>query len=199
MEIEVLSAPLLWADVHAVPMQELCHDWQGEALAPPARFAVVEDPSHLWLIAGRQSAAKPHPAGDCGDFQAELWRYDVAELFIADATQSSYLEFNLSPTGAWWMERFSAPRQAHPLERLPAVLTHAGPDGVSGWRAALGLPLDWLRATIGWSEASPLNVTLILETPEQRFVTATDLGGGEPDFHRPQEFVTAPRRPPAPR
>ena len=188
MDLEQITEPLTWPPREGSLMQELCHDWFGESFGPPAQYRLVEDPHHLWLIAGREKPANAHPMGVCGDFQAELWKHDVAELFIADPDFKNYLEFNLSPRGAWWTERFSGLRQAWPLEALPEVLTHASDDGQGAWYAALGLPLGWLQETIGWGPQSPINVTFILDSPEQRFLTACDLGDGEPDFHRPQGF-----------
>ena len=190
MEIQILDSPLEWPELDALPMHELCHDWHGQSMAPPARFALVEDPGHLWLIAGRQQPANPHPMGDCGDFQAELWKHDVAEMFITDANFKNYLEFNLSPTGAWWAESFSGPREIRGLGQPPEVRTHAE-HGEESWRACLGIPLEWLRLSIDWSVDSPLNVTFILDSPQQRFLSACDLGAGEPDFHRPQGFKAA--------
>ena len=188
MELERISQPLTWPPAGASPMQELCHDWHGQAVGPPAQYRLVEDPTHLWLIAARAKPAIAHPTGDCGDFQEELWKHDVAELFIATPDRSAYLEFNLSPRGAWWAARFSGPRQPDPLEGLPEVLTHGSPEGSDRWIAALGVPLAWLRETIDWSPDSPLNVTFILDSPQQRFLSACDLGEGEPDYHRPDGF-----------
>lgn len=188
MVVTRLDQPLEWTGPVTSFMQELCHDWHGKSLQIPAHFGLVEDPHHLWLIASREQAASPHPTAGPGDFQAGLWRHDVAELFVAAPDGSGYLEFNLSPTGAWWLERFGAPREARPLDALPEVMTHGSPDGASSWSAALAVPLDWLRETIAWGPDSRLNVCMILDSPKQRFLTATDLGPGEPDFHRPERF-----------
>ena len=197
MELELLTQPMVWPQQATATVQELCHDWYGSPMVPPAQFRLVEDPHHLWLVAGHEAAAKPHPKGDCGDFQAELWCHDVAELFIAQTEGSHYLEFNLSPRGAWWMARFSGARQLCPMKELPEVITHAcvddGGNQGGSWNAALGIPLEWLRERIGWGAKSPLNVAFILQSPAQRFLTTCDLGDGDPDFHRPQHFAI-PRR-----
>ena len=194
MDLERITEPLTWPLRGTSDMQELCHDWFGDSFGPPAQYRLVEDPTHLWLVAGREMPAKPHSMGDCGDFQPELWQHDVAEMFIADPDFKNYLEFNLSPRGAWWAARFSEPRQEDPLEALPEVLTHALEDDQGHWVATLGVPLEWLRQTIAWGPDSPLNVTFILDSPNQRFLSACDLGAGEPDYHRPQGFrVPSPR------
>ena len=188
MILELISQPLDWPSSVSGTMQELCHDWDGATFAPPARFRLVQDPSHLWLIAGRNKATSGCSSASCGEFKAELWKQDVAELFIASPDFKNYLEFNLSPRGAWWTALFSGPRSQTSLGALPEVTCRAGQDDAGVWNAAMGIPLEWLCETIAWGEDSPLNVTFILDSPHQRFLTACDLGEGEPDFHRPEHF-----------
>lgn len=192
MHVTVLSEPFEW--LHGLEqspgfLEEFRHDWYGAPLSPPAYYALIEDPSHLWLIACRECRANPHPDAALGDFQEDLWRYDVAELFISTAHDSHYLEFNLSPAGAWWAAAFSAPRVPSPIGELPRIRALAEPCKTEEWRAALGIPLDWLRASIKWGEGSRANVSFVLDGPTQRFVSACSLGTGEPDFHRPQHFA----------
>jgi hypothetical protein len=71
---------------------------------------------------------------------------------------------------------------------MPEVATFAelAPDG--SWVAAMAIPLDLLRARLDFGPESRLNVTMILGTPAQRFISAADLGPGEPDFHQPARF-----------
>jgi hypothetical protein len=52
----------------------------------------------------------------------------------------------------------------------------------------MSIPLDLLQARIDFGENTRANVCFILDSPDQRFLTATDLGGGEPDFHQPARF-----------
>jgi hypothetical protein len=70
---------------------------------------------------------------------------------------------------------------------MPGVRCFAESHG-DGWRAGISIPLDEL--TISWSASSgaAVNVTAIQGNP-QRFITAIDLGGGEPDFHRAERFI----------
>lgn len=172
-----------------LPMSLLSHDWHGRPVPNPPSYALVRDPEHLWLVATRQAPAVTHPNDSAGDFIEGLWEYDVAECFIAAPDGSHYLEFNLGPHGAWWCCAFSAPRvrqtNPHPLE---GVLTKVKtlPDG--GWWTALGIPLKSLEKMVEFGPESTLNVTMILQSPDERFLTACDLGGGEPDYHRPQRF-----------
>jgi hypothetical protein len=116
----------------------------------------------------------------------------VAELFLADPASGRYFEFNLAPNGAWWSCEFTAPRvRAEETDiTMPEVATFADLAADGSWVAAMALPLDLLNARLGFGPATRGNVAMILESPGQRFVTAADLGGGEPDFHQPDRFPT---------
>jgi len=181
---------LRWGELD-VPLLGLARDWYGKRVEPAAGFALVADAERLWLVASHRRPAMLHPQGRPGRYQAELWRYDVAELFLADPGSGRYFEFNLAPNGAWWTCEFTAPRvRAEEVDiAMPEVATFAelAPDG--SWVAALAVPLDLLRARLDFGPTTRVNVTFILETPRQRFLSAADLGVAEPDFHRPDRFA----------
>lgn len=183
------AKPLAWGELD-VPLFGLGRDWYGNAVEPQAAFCVAVDPRMVWFVASHGSAARLHPAARPGRFTPELWKHDVAELFLTDPTSGRYFEFNLSPNGAWWSCEFTAPRvRAEPVEiAFPEVATFAelAPNG--GWVAAMAIPRDLLEARLDFGAKSRLNVNFILGSPEQRFLSAVDLGGGEPDFHQPGKF-----------
>jgi hypothetical protein len=189
MTIFTSERPLRWGELD-VPMLGLEKDWQGAGLQPPAAYSLVRDGRLLWFIAHHRRAARLHPLARPGMFQADLWRYDVAELFIADPVSGRYFEFHLAANGAWWSCEFTAPRQrAEEMDiAMPEVATFSemAPDGA--WVAAMAIPLDLLRARLDFGLRTCANVALILESPQQRFLSAADLGGGAPDFHQPQRF-----------
>ena len=189
MTIFTSPRPLVWGELD-VPLFGLEKDVHGEALQTPAGFSVVADGRHLWFIANHRQPARIHPQARPGAFQAGLWQHDVAELFLADPISGRYFEFNLAANGAWWTCEFSAPRvRADEAEiAMPEVATFSdlAPDG--SWLAALAIPLDLLRARLDFGPATRMNVALILESPAQKFVSASDLGSGPPDFHQPQRF-----------
>jgi hypothetical protein len=189
MTIFTSPRPLIWGELD-VPMLGLDKDWHGAPVQPPAGFCLAMDDRRLWFIAHHRKAADLHPLARPGKFQAELWRHDVAELFIADPVSGRYFEFNLAPNGAWWSCEFTAPRvRAEETDIvMPEVATFSdmAPDGA--WVAAMALPLDLLRARLDFGPRSRVNVTMILGSPQQQFLTAAKLGGNEPDFHLPQEF-----------
>lgn len=174
-------------------MLGLDKDWHGEPVVPAAAFSLAMDPHRLWFVAHHRRPARIHPQARPGHFLPGLWQHDVAELFLANLSRGRYYEFNLSPNGAWWSCEFTAPRvRADPCEiAMPDVATFADLAADGSWLAAMAIPLDLLRARLDFGPTTHANVTLILESPNQRFLTATDLGGGEPDFHQPSGFSVA--------
>lgn len=189
MTIFTSPRPLRWGELD-VPMLGLLKDWHGAAVDPPAGFSLAMDERRLWFVAHHRKPAGLHPQARPGDFQAGLWQYDVAELFIADPVSGRYFEFNLAPNGAWWSCEFTAPRvRAEEVDiAMPEVATFAdmAPDG--SWVAAMALPLDLLRARLDFGPRSRVNVAMILGHPDRIHLSAADLGGGVPDFHLPGKF-----------
>lgn len=189
MTVFTSPRPLVWGALD-VPLLGLRADLGGRVLATPAAYAVVMDACCLWFVANHRQAAFIHPQARPGCFQNELWKYDVAELFLTDPSSGRYFEFNLAPNGAWWSCEFTAARvRAEETDiAMPEVATFSdmAPDG--SWIAAMAIPLDLLRARLSFGPETRTNVTMILESPEQKFVSATDFGGGVPDFHQPRRF-----------
>lgn len=189
MTIFTSPQPLKWGELD-VPMLGLEKDWYGAPLQPPAAYCLAMDDRYLWFIAHHRSPAQIHPQARPGVFQAELWRYDLAELFIADPVSGRYFEFNLAPNGAWWSCELTAPRvRAEETDiAMPDIATFSDMAVDGSWLVAMCIPLDLLKARLAFGPGSRANVTMILGSPEQRFITAGDLGPGEPDYHRPQCF-----------
>ncbi|NWK55118.1 hypothetical protein HW115_05820 [Verrucomicrobiaceae bacterium N1E253] len=163
-------------------------DWEGAPLDVPAAFGLATDTENFWFVASRRSPAHIHPDARPGQFTPELWKYDVAEFFLSHPASGRYLEFNLAPNGAWWSAEFTAPRVRAQEEDLPVpgVKTYAdlSPDG--SWLTAACIPLEILKARFDFGSETKINVTFIVESPQQRFLTASPAPAGiEPDFHHP--------------
>lgn len=192
MTIFESRTPLAWGALD-VPLLGIRRDWHGGELDRPAGFSLAMDRRRLWFIATHGRPAVLHPRSRPGKYLAGLWEYDVAELFIAAPGSDRYFEFNLSPNGAWWSCEFKSPRvrEEEMDVVMPEVATHAelAPDG--GWVAAMSVPLDLLRARLDFGPECRVNVAMILNHPEPRYLSAADLGGGTPDFHRPERFAKA--------
>ena len=189
MTIFTSPRPLVWGELD-VPLLGLETDLHGVPLRVPAAFSVVTDEQHLWFIAHHRHPARIHPQARPGAFLAGLWPHDVAELFLADPVSGRYFEFNLTANGAWWRCEFTAPRvradEADIAMPEVAAFSDLAPDG--SWLAALAIPLDLLRARLDFGAESRMNVAMILESPAQKFISASDLGGGDPNFHQPDRF-----------
>lgn len=183
------SQPLVWGALD-LPLFGLATDLSGRMLKTPAAYSLVMDTRYLWFIANHRQAALIHPQARPGLFQNELWEYDVAELFVTDPSSGRYFEFNLAPNGAWWTCEFTAARQrAEEMDiAMPEVATFSDMAVDGSWLAAMAIPLDLLRARLDFGPATRLNVAMILESPAQKFVSATDFGDGAPDFHQPSRF-----------
>lgn len=189
MMVFVSSRPLVWGALD-LPILGLDRDWHGLPISPPAGYCVACDAERLWFLAGQNRPADVHPKALPGLFRAQLWRHDVAELFLGAPGGGNYLEFNLAPNGAWWSCLFVGPRIRASEKDIPLhgveTWSSLAPDG--SWMAAASIPLEVLAAQIGFADGATGNVTFILESPDQRFLSVEDLGGGEPDFHRPDRF-----------
>lgn len=201
MTVFTSDKALAWGALD-LPMFGLARDMENRPVDPPAGFCLARDDRRLWFVAHHRAAAQIHPEARPGAFQTELWRWDVAEWFVAHPDSGRYLEFNLAPNGAWWSCEFTAPRMRADATDIafPEVATFAdlAPDGA--WVAAMAIPIDLLEARIGFGPGSTANVAMILGSPAQRFLSAAPLGGGPPDFHRPERFAElsfVPLPPPA--
>lgn len=187
----IFTSPRLlqWGELD-VPLLGVVKDWHGAPVEPPAGFSLAVDGSRLWFIAHHRAPAELHPQARPGGFQTELWKHDVAELFIADPESGRYFEFNLAPNGAWWCCEFTKPRvRAEEIDiAMPDVATFADMQADGAWLAAMAIPLDLLKARLDFGPQSRANVAFVLGSPAQRFLTAADLGGDAPDFHRPTRF-----------
>ena len=189
MNIEIIDKRMKWGalDVNLFGVEK---EWGGAKLASPLAFSLAVDKEYLWFIVAHQKAAMIHPQARPGAFLPELWKYDVAEFFLLDTKTDKYLEFNLAPNGAWWSAVFTSPRVRESEEevQIPDVASYAdlSPDG--SWLTAAAVPLYYLRDEFGFGEESMMNVSFIINSPEQKFVSAADLGTGEPNFHQPDKF-----------
>lgn len=181
--------PLEWGSLD-VPLIGINKDWPGNPYEPAVGYAVAQDRERLWFIASHTRPAVIHPAARPGKFQAELWRYDVAELFLADPVSGRYLEFNLAPNGAWWSCEFTAPRVRDSEEErvMPGVEAYGELAADGSWVAAMSIPLDILRARIDYGSDTKGVVTFILNSPDQRFLTSHFLDDGEPNYHLPDRY-----------
>lgn len=187
MLIERKNEPLHWGALD-VGLFGLEKDWHGEILDVPAAFGLAIDHSNLWFVATRRAPAALHPQARPGSFTPELWKYDCAEFFLGHPGSGRYLEFNLASNGAWWTAEFTAPRvRAEQAEvPVPGVKTYGELSADGSWLAAASIPLDVLKARFDFGPETCMNVTFIVDSPKQKFLTAAPPPAGDADFHRPE-------------
>lgn len=133
-------------------------DWFGAPLPGAISYQVRLTESELLFTAAINVAPSYDPTQKAGDFVEGIWRYDAAELFIAEAEVSEaplmslanedttqtqrwknvrYQEFNFSPLGAWWScvfdsYRVRASKQPLPLEAAAKHLPGGNDSTISG-------------------------------------------------------------------
>ncbi len=189
MMIQSYEAPLQWGALD-IGIIGLAKSWHGESLDKPVGFALAMDKENLWFVVTRSQPAVIHPDAQPGKFTADLWKYDVAELFFADPVSGRYIEFNLASNGAWWQAEFVAPRIRDRMEDIvmPGVHTFADSSESGTWVAAMAVPLDMLRARVGFGPETKANVSFVVNSPDPVHLSANELAGEVPDFHQPRKF-----------
>jgi hypothetical protein len=180
---------LEWGEL-SLPVWGIDKDFYGVKRERPLMYSLAEDGENLWFVAAASTPANLHPQARPGLFRSELWKYDVAEFFIADPVSGRYFEFHLAANGAWWNGEFVRERELAATESMafPDVETHAEIALEGGWMAAMVIPIDLLRARVGYGEDSKVNVCFLAGSPETRYYSAADLKGERPNFHQPQRF-----------
>jgi hypothetical protein len=177
---------------------EISTDWFYHPSQSKAKFCIEKhDLEHeaSWVFRVRVDK-KPllHPMKILPNTYYEgLWEYDVAEWFIADLATGKYIEFNLSPTGAWWMMVFNALRQRSEqhMPDISLIRTGAEMKG-SSWSAYLKIPVSLIKMVLG-GVALKHNVCFILGKKPREYLSWTRLSTKQPDFHQPADFLFALR------
>lgn len=164
--------------------QSLNREWGGSELSPPLEFFFTIEGGELVFHVTHKAPALLHPDAKLGQFQEFLWKYDTAEFFIAKEDCSRYLEFNLSPNGAWWSMIFTDPRliDESAIQIVPNSCT--AHYTAEGWTCSARIPMKALIAMDLDPRCSRMAVCAILSSPNQLFLTSADKIEGVPDFHR---------------
>ncbi len=168
----------------------LAADWFGVSHPASPRFTLRLEAGVITLAATADKPALLVP-GDTGGYAEGLWEGDCAELFLVNPANGFYAEFNLSPQGGRWCCAFTAPRvRAAGAPAAFAGVSAAGVVSPASWSAQLRIPVAALPAELDFDPAVTRgNVTFCLGADPQRYFTLADLGGGNPDFHRPARWI----------
>lgn len=172
----------------------LARDWEGGVVTPAFEFQLSITGGELRFEARRAVPAPPQKH-QAGEFCKGLWKSEVAEFFLAGG-EGTYVEFNLSPGGAWWSCAFSSARV--PQDRKPVPL-HGVESLVKGgpeqWWVEARIPLE------AFHSFPLLHRQLLTEPQTVRADVCGVVAGGEgewqflstvpdpkieADFHRPE-------------
>lgn len=159
-----------------------CLDWFGRTSPFQPEFG-LEIKEGVFEFAFR--AAKKAHCNDSlglGQHVAELWKMDVAEVFLS-GPGGAYQEINVSPRGAWWSALFSDYRlMDRELEFAVEIAQEVKADS---WQIHFRTSLENI---VPWRGLSPeefmVSATAILYAPEPHYFALHHQNGGEPDFHR---------------
>jgi hypothetical protein len=166
---------------YSLSSSEVSHDWEGDALEPGTSLLLGVSSSHITF--GLQFAKPLSGLGASSSFTRELWKGDVVELFLRSGR--SYVELNLSPTGAWWAAHFSSYRV---MEReLPELAPTI--DRIATDRILLTFQRDRLPEKV--SGIAQTGIIYLPDGPryfvrgfcEKGSAPAREVVGCEPDFH----------------
>lgn len=173
-------------DFLALPRQQFTSDWFGSPLEFKAEFCLATNSTHLLFLVSAENTPRftNHSAGK---FVENLWEQDVGELFIKHGSESDYQEWNLSPSGAWWTQKFEGARAPDP-QFAPDTTTLAQVEPCeTGW-------LSWMQ--IPYQEqvtpATAIDITMILTDAQgqRRFLSCCPDPDIAPNFHRPKSYQT---------
>ncbi|MCL1892981.1 MAG: hypothetical protein FWG02_01925 [Holophagaceae bacterium] len=166
-------------------------DWYGAILQHSPKWSLKIIDNALVLRGAHHSKPICIAKDSDGEFIEGLSEADVVELFLLNPNTGFYIEFNLSPHGAWWCCTFESPRvrSVEMPNILHGVKTNAN-ISQKGWDSSLLVPLKSLPSHLAFdTKTTRGNITFCLGQPQQYFSMA-DLGGETPDFHRPDRWIT---------
>jgi hypothetical protein len=149
---------------------ELEHDVLGLRLC----YRMSGDADRV-VVASRERGASPRRCDG-------LWTGTCCELFMADAGEAGYREYNFAPSGDWAAYRFDAYRSGR------AALETCGPRIAFERRPAM-LELTVTLTDLRCAGALRIGVACVVETDAELSYWALAHPPGRPDFHDPSAFA----------
>ena len=171
----------------------LSTDWKGDQTRESIEFLMAADPMRLFFLAnmeyGPEKPLLSAPTAPSSNFVEGLWNYDLAEFFLCSDSSGYYQEFNLAPNGDWWSALFSSYRKRSTDTDCNMIGTETF-SKIDGSVASFGISLlrSELKVDITFENISRLNVTAIVKSPVQVFLSYAPMPGAEADFHKTEHF-----------
>ncbi len=167
-------------------------DWFGNKSKVVPRFVLAEDENKLHFAVFVNAKPNFNQSLASGSFVPGLWREDVAELFIRRAGGTEYLEFNLSPSGAWWSAAFNSYRAPSKNSATPNGIETQATHETNSWQGIISIPFSALTSVQTRATGFEAQVCFISgENPRQYFSTGSSIirtVDMEPDFHLAELF-----------
>lgn len=180
-------------------MEKNCFSYSlPEKSADPPSFSITLCPDYLYVAYCYNQGYNHEKNLQQGQFQPDLWKMDVLELFIAsDNSEKAYQEFNFSPAGAYWHCCFSEYRKRieiseKAIDGIEIYLkqnTENLPDQKSELIAKI--PRSSLLALNNLNLISRLNCCAIFGANPRNYYSNSELKTGKIDFHNIEEWPTA--------
>lgn len=163
-------------------------DWFGES-CPEVTFSLDQD-IDIHFSANIPKSNCDQSNAIVGQYTEGLWEYDVAELFIYNPQTEHYVEINIAPNGAWWLMSFDSPRQRSLTACIDeSALSPEINNSELSWYCYVVIPSQLIHSLIGKGDYR-YNICFILGDKPRYYLSSNKLNSIQPDFHRPQDFMT---------
>lgn len=168
----------------------IASDWAGKSIEKPIIFDISLNSKNLFNFhAEVPLPIKKITTSAHGEYIEGLWEFDVAELFLV-FRDTTYLELNFSPTGAWWGQYFSSYRKRDTDPLKITILSTSKPvivvDHVrTFWTLTASFPAENILS----KEIVAINCCVIHHDEPVRYFSLNATHEVEPDFHYAKSFV----------
>ena len=164
--------------------------WDSKTLPHPARYGIALSHEMIYLAYYSPVKSIDIDKHQTGELIEGLWTKDVGEFFIKNINSTAYLEFNISPTAAWWCCSFSSYRNRSEDSLFnPQVKIYPGYNNNSGWAVGMEIYLPSLPIYQGKIEDLRANICMIEGDKEQKFLSAATINTATPDFHQSDFYL----------
>ena len=140
---------------------------------------------NIWFGVGTPASRFVMPEGATNERRDELWKSTCFEAFLRRDGETSYQEWNFTPSGAWAAYDFTGRREGMTQAAVNAPPYVRMEDNLTWW--ALGATVS-IESGHQWA----LGLSAVLEERDGTLsYWALAHGGDKPDFHDPACFTAA--------